>query len=119
MGAQAVDDTGAPAASRPFWPLVGSAGNAATLAVTNSSQSVSLSGAIPQKGCQARIACYSTAGNIPVHIRLDGAAATTSDMLMLPGTVEVFQLNNGGGVTAILDSGTSGTSINVTLGFGV
>lgn len=120
MPKAAIDDAGSPAASGPFRPLhSGAASNSVTLAVTNTSQAATLADTIPAAGCQVRIVCFATSGNVAVHLRLDGAAATTGDMLMLPGAVEVFHLNNTGGITAILDSGTSGTSINVTLGYGV
>lgn len=96
---------------RTFGPLSGTAAN---LAVTNTSQGVTLTQAIPQGGCNARIVCTG----IACHLRFDGTAATTSDMLMLPGTIEVFTLASGASITAILDTGTSGGNLNVTLGMG-
>jgi len=107
-------DDGLPVAiPRTFAPLSGAPAN---LAVTNASQAVALTQIIPQGGCNCRIATTGTGGD--VHVRFDGTAATTSDMRLLVGTVEVFTLAFGASITAILDSGTSGTNINVTLGMG-
>lgn len=99
---------------RTFKPFGGAAG---VLAVTNTSQAVTLTQTIPQGGCNARIAITGTGGD--VHVKIGpSAAATTGDMRLLVGTVEVFTIDSGDAITAILDSGTSGTSINVTLGMG-
>lgn len=89
-------------------------GTAANLAVTNTSQGVTLTQVIPQGGCNVRIVCTG----VNCHLRFDGVAATTNDLLMLAGTVEVFTLASGASITAILDSGTSGGNLNVTLGMG-
>jgi hypothetical protein len=98
---------------RTFKQLSGSAAN---LAVTNGSQAVTLTQVIPQGGCNVRIAVN---GSIGVHIRIGAsAAATTNDTLLLGNTVEVFTIDSGDAITAILDSGTSGTTINCTLGMG-
>jgi hypothetical protein len=96
---------------RTFAPLSGTPAN---LAVTSTSQAVTLTQVIPAGGCNVRIACTGVA----CHIRFDGTAATTSDLLMLAGTVEVFTLAFGASITAILDSGSSGGNLNVTLGMG-
>lgn len=108
-------DDGLPVAiPRTFQPLSGAAAN---LAVTNTSQAVTLTQVIPQGGCNVRIVCTG----VNCHLRFDGVAATTSDMLMLAGTVEVFTIPNNAvanPITAILDSGSSGGALNVTLGMG-
>lgn len=98
---------------RTFKPFSGTAAN---LALSGSTQTVTLTQTIPQGGCNVRIAAN---GSVALHLRIGPAAsATTSDMLMLPNTVEVFTIDSGDSITAILDTGSSGTTINCTLGMG-
>lgn len=109
------DDGGNPAIiPRTFKPIVGSAAN---LALSGSSQVATLTQAIPSGGCNVRIA---TTGTIDAHIRIDPASgvATTNDTRLLAGTVEVFTIYKGDVITAIMDSGSSGTNLNITLGYG-
>lgn len=98
---------------RTFKPFSGTGAN---LAVTNTSQAVTLTQTIPQGGCNCRIA---TTGSIDVHIKIGpSAVAVTTDMRLIAGTVEVFTIDQNDSITAILDSGSSGSNINVTLGMG-
>lgn len=96
---------------RTFAPLSGTSAN---LTVSGTTQTVTLTQVIPQGGCNVRI--VTSGGN--VRVRFDGAAATTNDVLLLAGTVEVFTLSSGAAITAIFDTGVAAATLNVTLGMG-
>lgn len=96
---------------RPFRKISGEFGS---LAVTATSQAVTLTQVIPPAGCPAR---FVNNGSQVVFFRTDGGAATNATGYpMLPNTVEVFYLNSGDSLTAI--AGATGSTLYVTLGQG-
>ena len=103
---------------RPFGPKPTNSQNTVNLAVTGSNQSVALVGT-PGQGYQSvRIVAN---GTVPVFINFStgtGTASTSTDMVMLPGTVEVFWLPKPITHVNAIAAGV-GTTIYCTVGEGI
>lgn len=97
---------------RTFRPLTGTGVN---LVVTAASQALTPTQTIPQGGCNVRISTDGTS-NVFLRINKDGAAAQTTDMKVLPNTVEVFTILFGDLMTVI--GASTGSTVNATLGYG-
>jgi hypothetical protein len=89
-------------------------GASALLAVTASPLPLTLPAAIAQGGGTVRLV---TSGSQVIFLRFDGTNAATTDMPMLPNTVELFTLAPGMSISAI--STATGTTLYATQGSGV
>jgi len=100
---------------KPFHPL--KPANANTLNATTSSSSVTFTGTDITVASSIRV--YN-AGTVPVHIRwgVGAQTATTSDMRVAPGTIEIFYKGTAADTVAVItDAGSA--SIDITPGLGV